>query len=53
MHLALLGFFLGGVGNDDTALIFCFRFLDALDDQPVVEWANLNSHERQVLPSSD
>ena len=35
--LALLGFFLGGVGNDDPTNFF-FRFLDALDDQPVVEW---------------
>src|SRR5262245_56630599 len=34
--LSLLGLFLGGIGNDDSTLAF-FLFLDALDDDPVLQ----------------
>ena len=38
---ALLGLFLGGVGDDDAA-DFLFAFLDALDDDAVVQWSDLH-----------
>src|SRR5438046_1636393 len=40
--LAFLGFFLGGVGDDDPALDRLLLF-DALDDQAVVQWPNFHA----------
>src|SRR4029078_4050728 len=39
--LALLGFFLGGVGDDDPA-DFLFAFLDALDNDAVVQRSDVH-----------
>ena len=43
--------FLRRVWNDDAAN-HLLRVLDAFDDKPVVEWANLDSHEL-MFPSND
>src|SRR4051812_48584902 len=40
-HLALLGLFLGRIGNDDPALGFLFAF-DAADDNTVVQGTKLH-----------
>ena len=45
--LALLGLFLGGVGDDDPADLL-FAFLDALDDDAVVQRSDLHG----LTPSS-
>src|SRR5690242_9526016 len=42
--LALLRFFLCAVGNDDPAGALLLLLFDALDDQPVVEWTNVDCH---------
>ena len=40
-HLALLRFFLRGIGNDDRARAL-LRFLEALNDDPVVERSDIH-----------
>src|SRR5262249_37162005 len=41
--LALLGLFLGGVRNDDAADLL-FGFLEAFDNDAVVQWSELRRH---------
>ena len=46
-HLALLRFFFGGVGDDDSADPL-FAFVEALDDDAVVKWSDVHGFNSRL-----